>query len=93
MEFASEMVIKAGKRRLRVSEVPIVYHPRVGESKLNSFRDAWRHVRFMLVHSPGFLFLLPAESRRSWASRRSVRSRCPGARARRQRPVRSWRAR
>ena len=59
MEFASEMVIKAGKRRLRVSEIPIVYHPRIGESKLNGFRDAWRHVRFMLVHSASFLFLLP----------------------------------
>jgi glycosyltransferase involved in cell wall biosynthesis len=59
MEFASEMVIKASKRGLRIEEVPIVYRPRVGESKLNSFRDAWRHVRFMLVHSATFLFVLP----------------------------------
>src|SRR5262245_53346394 len=50
MEFASEMVIKASKRGLRVDEVPIVYHPRIGDSKLNSFRDAWRHMRFMLIH-------------------------------------------
>jgi hypothetical protein len=59
MEFASEMVIKAGKQRLRVEEIPIDYHPRIGESKLARVSDAWRHVRFMLVHSPTFLFLLP----------------------------------
>jgi len=59
MEFASEMVIKAGKQRLRVDEIAIDYHPRIGESKLARVSDAWRHVRFMLVHSPTFLFLLP----------------------------------
>jgi Glycosyl transferase family 2 len=59
MEFASEMVIKAGKRRLRVEEIPIDYRPRLGDSKLARGRDAWRHVRFMLVHSPTFLFALP----------------------------------
>ncbi len=59
MEFASEMVIKAGKRRLRVDEVPIGYRVRIGESKLARFSDAWRHIRFMLVYSPAFLFVLP----------------------------------
>ena len=59
MEFASEMVIKASKRGLKIEEVPIVYRPRIGDSKLNSFRDAWRHVRFMLVHSATFLFVVP----------------------------------
>jgi hypothetical protein len=59
MEFASEMVIKAGKRNLRIDEIPIDYRPRVGESKLAPVSDAWRHVRFMLVHSPTFLFLVP----------------------------------
>jgi glycosyltransferase involved in cell wall biosynthesis len=59
MEFASEMVIKAGKRRLRVEEVPIGYRVRIGESKLSRFSDAWRHIRFMLVYSPAFLFVLP----------------------------------
>jgi Glycosyl transferase family 2 len=59
MEFASEMVIKAGKRRVRIDEIPIDYHPRIGDSKLSRFGDAWRHVRFMLVHSPTFLFLVP----------------------------------
>lgn len=59
MEFASEMVIKAGKRHLRIDEVPIDYRPRIGESKLARVSDAWRHVRFMLVHSPTFLFVIP----------------------------------
>ena len=59
MEFASEMVIKAAKRGLRIDEVPIVYHPRIGDSKLNSFRDAWRHMRFMLVHTATWLFVVP----------------------------------
>jgi glycosyltransferase involved in cell wall biosynthesis len=59
MEFASEMVIRASKEKLRVSEFPIEYHPRGGESKLSSFRDGWRHLRFLLVHSPTHLFLIP----------------------------------
>jgi hypothetical protein len=59
MEFASEMVIKAAKRGLAISEIPIEYRPRTGESKLNSVRDAWRHVRFMLVHSATWLFVIP----------------------------------
>jgi glycosyltransferase involved in cell wall biosynthesis len=59
MEFASEMVIKAGKQRLRVEEIPIDYHPRIGESKLSRINDAWRHVRFMLVYSPTVLFVVP----------------------------------
>lgn len=59
MEFASEMVAMALRQGLRVSEIPIVYHPREGESKLRSFRDGWRHLRFMLLLSPTPLFLLP----------------------------------
>ncbi|HEY2766936.1 MAG TPA: glycosyltransferase family 2 protein [Solirubrobacteraceae bacterium] len=59
MEFASEMVIRASKERLRIAEFPIEYHPRGGESKLSSFRDGWRHLRFLLVHSPTHLFILP----------------------------------
>ena len=59
MEFASEMILKAAKRGLRVGEVPIEYRPRIGESKLNTVRDGWRHLRFMLVHSSTFLFLIP----------------------------------
>jgi glycosyltransferase involved in cell wall biosynthesis len=59
MEFASEMVFKAFRRGLSVSEVPIDYYPRVGDSKLNRFADAWRHVRFMLVYSPSWLYFVP----------------------------------
>ena len=59
MEFASEMVIRASKEHLRIAELPIQYRPRGGESKLSSFRDGWRHLRFLLVHSPNHLFILP----------------------------------
>ncbi len=59
MEFASEMVFKAFRRKLRVSELPIDYYPRVGESKLNRFGDAWRHVKFMLLYSPSWLYFVP----------------------------------
>jgi glycosyltransferase involved in cell wall biosynthesis len=59
MEFASEMVIRAAKVQLQIRELPIEYHPRGGESKLSSFRDGWRHLRFLLVHSPTHLFVLP----------------------------------
>jgi glycosyltransferase involved in cell wall biosynthesis len=59
MEFASEMVFKAVRRNLEVGELPIDYFPRTGESKLSRFGDAWRHVRFMLLYSPSWLFFLP----------------------------------
>ncbi|MBR9706048.1 glycosyltransferase family 2 protein [Candidatus Pacearchaeota archaeon] len=59
MEFASEMVIQAGKKHLRINEVPINYHKRKGTSKLKSFSDGWRHLRFMLLYSPLFLFFIP----------------------------------
>jgi glycosyltransferase involved in cell wall biosynthesis len=59
MEFASEMVIRAAKEGLDIREVPIRYHPRGGESKLSTFRDGWRHLRFLLVHSPTYLFIVP----------------------------------
>jgi glycosyltransferase involved in cell wall biosynthesis len=59
MEFASEMVFKAYRRGMTVSEIPIDYYPRIGESKLNRFGDAWRHVRFMLLYSPSWLYLVP----------------------------------
>jgi glycosyltransferase involved in cell wall biosynthesis len=59
MEFASEWVIRASKLGLDVREIPISYHPRKGESKLSSFSDGWRHLRFLLIHSPTWLFLLP----------------------------------
>jgi glycosyltransferase involved in cell wall biosynthesis len=59
MEFASEMVVRATKAGLLVRELPIEYLPREGESKLSSFRDGWRHLRFLLLHSPNHLFILP----------------------------------
>jgi glycosyltransferase involved in cell wall biosynthesis len=59
MEFASEMVIRASKRSLVIDELAIEYRPRGGSSKLSSFRDGWRHLRFLLVHSPTYLFIVP----------------------------------
>jgi len=59
MEFASEMVFKAYRRGLTVSEIPIDYFPRTGESKLRRYGDAWRHTRFMLLYSPSWLYLAP----------------------------------
>jgi glycosyltransferase involved in cell wall biosynthesis len=59
MEFASEMVIRASKEKLDIREFPIAYAPRGGESKLSRFRDGWRHLRFLLVHSPTHLFIVP----------------------------------
>jgi glycosyltransferase involved in cell wall biosynthesis len=59
MEFASEMVFKAFRRKLAVSEIPIDYFPRTGESKLSRFGDGWRHVRFMLLYSPSWLYFVP----------------------------------
>jgi len=59
MEFASEMVVRAAKEKLDVRQFSIDYHVRGGESKLSSFRDGWRHLRFLLLHSPNHLFILP----------------------------------
>ncbi len=59
MEYASELVVTALRERLRIVEVPITYHPREGQSKLRGVTDAWRHVRFMLMYSPSYLFQIP----------------------------------
>lgn len=59
MEFASETIIKALKNNLKIKEVPINYYQRKGLSKLRPFSDAWKHIRFMLLYSPLFLFLIP----------------------------------
>ena len=59
MELASELILKAFRRGLNVAEVPIPYAVRVGESKLNTFRDGWRHLRFLLLHTPQYLFMVP----------------------------------
>jgi glycosyltransferase involved in cell wall biosynthesis len=59
MEFASEMVIRASKEKLDIRELPISYAPRGGQTKLSRWRDGWRHLRFLLVHSPTHLFVVP----------------------------------
>lgn len=59
MEFASEMIMDAGARDMTIEEIPIVYHEREGEATLESFRDGWRHVKFMLLNAPGYLFSIP----------------------------------
>jgi len=59
MEFASEMIIKAIKNNLKIKETPINYYKRKGQSKLKPFSDAWKHIRFMLLYSPLFLFFIP----------------------------------
>ena len=59
MEFASEMVIRALRAKLRIEEQDIIYHPRAGDSKMRSFRDGWRHLRFMMLHSPTSMLIIP----------------------------------
>ncbi len=61
MEFASEMVVKASVSRQKITEVPIILHPdgRDRPPHLRSFHDGWRHLRFMLMCTPTFLFLIP----------------------------------
>lgn len=59
MEFASEMVIEASRLDIKIVEVPITYYPREGESKLSSFSDGWRHLRFMMLYRPGPFLLIP----------------------------------
>ena len=61
MEFASEMVVKATLHGLRISEVPTTLSPdgRSRPPHLRSWRDGWRHLRFMLIYSPRWLFLYP----------------------------------
>lgn len=59
MELASEMVLKAARRGIRIAEVPVPYAERLGETKLNALRDGWRHLRFLLLASPSHLFTLP----------------------------------
>ena len=61
MEFASEMVIKANLKRMKITQVPITLY-KDGRSRpphLRSWRDGWRHLRFMLIYSPRWLFLIP----------------------------------
>lgn len=59
MEFATEMVVSALQNNLKICEIPIEYHPREGKSKLNPLPDAWRHIRFMLLYCPVWLYFIP----------------------------------
>ncbi len=59
MEFASEMVIEAARKNVKIAEIPITYYPREGESKLSSFADGWRHLRFMMLYRPTPFLLGP----------------------------------
>ncbi|MCB0271465.1 MAG: glycosyltransferase family 2 protein [Bdellovibrionales bacterium] len=61
MEFASEMVVKAAKKNLYICEVPTTLSPdgRSRPPHLRSFRDGWRHLKFLLIYSPRWLFLYP----------------------------------
>ena len=64
MELASEMVIKATLQNMKITEVPITLHPdgRSRPPHLRSWRDGWRHLRFMMLFSPRWLFLIPGIS-------------------------------
>jgi glycosyltransferase involved in cell wall biosynthesis len=61
MEFASEMVIKSTLKHLKIAEVPVTLRPdgRSRPPHLKPWRDGWRHLRFMLLFSPRWLFLMP----------------------------------
>ena len=61
MEFASEMIVKAGLRGLAIAEVPTSLSPdgRTRPPHLRTWRDGWRHLRFLLLYSPRWLFLWP----------------------------------
>jgi len=61
MEFASEMVVKASLHGICVTEVPIVLFPdgRGRPPHLRPWRDGWRHLKFLLMHSPRWLYLYP----------------------------------
>ncbi|HLZ30956.1 MAG TPA: glycosyltransferase family 2 protein [Chloroflexota bacterium] len=59
MEFASEMLLRAAQDGLRISEVDISFASRVGESKLQTVPDGWRHLRYLLAMSPDYVFVAP----------------------------------
>lgn len=62
MELATEMVMNAARNGLRIAEIPIKLYPdkRGRPPHLRSFRDGWRHLRFILMYAPDYLFLVPS---------------------------------
>ena len=61
MEFASEMIVKAALSDLKITETPVILYPdkRNRKSHLRTWRDGWRHLRFLLLYSPRWLFFYP----------------------------------
>jgi len=61
MEFASELVVKASLQKFKIAEVPVILYPDGRDRKphLRTWSDGWRHLRFLLLHSPDWLFLYP----------------------------------
>lgn len=61
MEFASEMIVKSQLNKLKITEVPTILYPdgRTRNPHLKTWSDGWRHLRFLLLYSPNWLFLLP----------------------------------
>lgn len=61
MEFASEMIVKATLRGLKIKEIPTILHPdgRTSPPHLRTWSDGWRHLRFLLLYSPRWLFFYP----------------------------------
>ena len=61
MEFASEMIVKSGKAKLKVAAIPITLSQRVegSEAKLNTIKDGWRHLTFLLTQGTNYLFIYP----------------------------------
>jgi glycosyltransferase involved in cell wall biosynthesis len=61
MEFASEMIIKAGMLHLKIKEIPITLHvdKRERAPHLHTWRDGWRHLKFILIYAPNVIFVIP----------------------------------
>ena len=59
MELASEMILKSARRGLKVADVPVPYDSGWAKRSSNTLRDGWRHLRFLLLASPNYLFTLP----------------------------------
>lgn len=61
MEFASEMIVKASLKKMSIAEVPTILSPdgRSRPPHLNTWPDGWRHLRFLLLYSPSWLFMIP----------------------------------
>ncbi len=60
MEFASEMLIRSARAGLRIEEIPTTYRPRIGESKLATWSDGWRHLILIFLLAPDLLLIGPA---------------------------------